>query len=275
MNIYISTTLHNDVVTESLLSFLESYDGNVGLEIFPLCHVDGYFDRLERYATSLMDYPITFHEPYYGVEHCMPKNSAEHAATMNYCKKTFRYASILRARHVVYHLNNCAIWSKGEMLANAFANLKETAELADLFGLRLLIENTGIPSLQNILLDQEEFTRLFSVVPQGCLIDVGHANCSGWDLGVVMRELGDSVCAYHVHNNFGTTDDHNRILNGTLNMEDFIDDYLTYTPEADFVIEYRPNLLDDGFGWLHDDIAWIYERVEHQERTPLLPVGAL
>jgi sugar phosphate isomerase/epimerase len=259
MTLYISVVLHNEIWTRNLLSFLDNRRGyeRVGLEIFPMCHIDGYSRILEKFLPELEDLPITFHEPYYETDHSLKKGSEEYRVTMEYCKNTFDYASRLRAGHVVYHLNNREVSKRVEMLGIALENLIEMKELADTYGLRLLIENTGVLSMNNVLLDEEDFAGLFDAPEFDCLIDTGHANCNRWNLGSVMERLQNKIRCYHLHNNFGVNDDHNRIFDGTLNLKAFFMNYARYTPDADIVLEYRPDIMKDDISWINEDIAYV------------------
>jgi sugar phosphate isomerase/epimerase len=260
--------LHDDETTSGVFSLLDgAMDENLGIEIFPLCHIEGYFDRLDKMLPWLEWFPITFHEPYFDADHTYERDSAQHRLTVEYCKRTFEYASILRAKYVAYHLNNREIADREAMLGRALQSLIETAELAKSYGLDLLIENTGVAGSKNVLLGQEDFIALFKSFDCDCLIDVGHANCNDWNLGAVMDKLHDRIRSYHLHNNFGVNDDHNRLSDGTLNLERFFSYYRRYTPNTDVVLEYRPDLLRGNLDWLKDDISLVYDRACASPKT--------
>jgi sugar phosphate isomerase/epimerase len=266
--------LRNDEETENILAFVENnVNGNVGIEIFPLCHADGYMEHLDKFTPWLRDIQISFHEPYYNADHSKEPGSPEYLATMEYCKRVFEYASVLEAKYVVCHLNNSEISDREDMIAHSLRNISETAELARSFGLRILIENAGIPQLNNVLFGQDEFIGLFRSLDHDCLLDVGHANCSGWETKTVVRGLADRIMSYHLHNNYGTSDEHNGIFDGNFDMEFFFDCYTEYTPSADIVLEYRPELLQAGIGWLAWDIAYVQDKTlacsAEKERTGL------
>ncbi|MDR1885014.1 MAG: sugar phosphate isomerase/epimerase [Synergistaceae bacterium] len=259
MNLYISTTLRDDREAGSVFSLLDDCeDGSLGIEIFPLCHEEGYFRNLDRLMPRLAEFPVTFHEPYYESDHSFDKTSQEYFKTRTHCERTFEYAASLRARHVVYHLNNRPVEDRETMIQNALFNLWEMGDLAKSHGLEILVENTGIISLGNMLFDQREFTRLIENLEYDCLFDIGHANCNAWHIESALMTLRNKIRCYHVHNNYGVSDDHNRIQDGTLDTERFWECYREYTPDADIVIEYRPELLQgDNLDWLKDDIAYI------------------
>ena len=89
-------------------------------------------------------------------------------------------------------------------------------------------------------------------VPNPVLIDIGHAHANGWDLRHVMEALQDKIISYHVHNNDGVHDCHQRIYNGTLDFNDFLYDVRELTPKADLVLEYAPDVAADQAGILKD-----------------------
>jgi sugar phosphate isomerase/epimerase len=260
--------LHSDDVVESLLSLLDDCgDGRLGVEIFPLCHEDGFYERLDRFSPRLREIPVTFHEPYYFAEHSQKKGTPEYLRTVGYCEKLFGCAAALNAGHMVYHLNNCEVSGRrAAMAANALANLCEMGRLAKSFGLDLLVENTGVRSLNNVLFDEREFAALFGQWEYGCLLDVGHANCNDWDIESLMRGLGGKIKAFHLHNNYGITDDHNRIFDGTLDMGHFFRSYNRHARNANIILEYRPELLEGDISWLRDDISWVFEKAGSASR---------
>jgi sugar phosphate isomerase/epimerase len=259
MTLYISVVLRDERRTEKFLSFLEDCpDGqSIGLELFPMFHLEGYSRLLDKFLPELAERPITFHEPYYEADHSYWKGSTEHRVTLEHCRNAFDYAARLNAGHVVYHLNNRVVSDRGAMLRAALENLAEMKDLADTYGLRLLIENTGVTAMNNVLLGEDDFVGLFDAPEYDCLIDIGHANCNKWDLGSVIERLGNKIRSYHAHNNFGVNDEHNRIFDGTLDLGAFFRDYALYTPEADIVLEYRPELLEGDIEWICEDISCV------------------
>ena len=83
---------------------------------------------------------------------------------------------------------------------------------------------------------------------------------NGWDLEQTMEALKDQIVAYHLHNNDGVHDSHQRIFHGTLDFPLFLSDYQRLTPNADLVLEYSPNVADDESG-IQEDISWLLEQI--------------
>lgn len=67
-------------------------------------------------------------------------------------------------------------------------------------GVNVVLEN--ICEGGTSLFDQEQFLRIFEDIPTlDCLIDVGHALVTGYDISEMQRKLGGRINAYHLHNN--------------------------------------------------------------------------
>ena len=83
------------------------------------------------------------------------------------------------------------------------------------------------------------------------LIDIGHAHANSWDIKRLIGDLKMQIRAFHLHNNDGVHDLHNRITDGTLNFPEVVSCIRSEVPDADLIIEYtRPEyhgqpLLED------------------------------
>lgn len=246
MQIYVSTNQSDPSEWDSLFHILDRFEEyNMGLEILPLCHKEGYFESLDRYRDKLSHIPITFHEPYISVEHSAPKGSLEYQTTIDYCRQMFEYAQKYNSSHVVYHLNNRPVppEKKSEWLKTAIENLREIKEMAASYQQTLLVENTGVIQHNNMLLDENEFVDFFNGTDLNCLLDIGHAHCNKWNLDAVTKKLADRIRCYHVHNNYQNGDDHNLLGDGSLDPGVFFESYQNHTPDIPIVMEYRTDLL--------------------------------
>ena len=73
------------------------------------------------------------------------------------------------------------------------------------------------------------------------LIDVGHANANHWDLFRLVHKLRDRIRGFHLHNNDGGSDQHNRIHHGSIDFDRLLPYLKAETPGAFWVLEYtRP-----------------------------------
>lgn len=251
MKLYIDTCVLPRCRLEEAAVYRERYGDGLGFEILPMFDLVDFEDDLERNVQFFEKGPVIFHEPVWGVEHTAPKGTEGYEESMLHLRLTAKYAEILRPHYMVYHLNNCAVAPgyKESLLETSLENLREMREMFP--GVGLLVENTGTEAGGDRLLDQDEYTRL--IIDKGfeSLVDIGHANCNGWDIRRLVRDLKDNVRGFHVHNNDGVHDQHRRIGDGTLDIMRLIEDIAPLVPDAHWVIEYtRPEyhgapLLED------------------------------
>ena len=253
MNIFISTNhLNKASKWEELPSIL--IDG-VGIEVFPLWS-ESFEDMLQKYKDQLLKRPITFHSPYYGVEPSLSEDEEGYEEMIASQIKTLKWAKKLKAKSIVFHHNNKRIEDKDVMLKNAHQNYLKIQKLSEPFGVVQVVENAGVLSSGNMLLDQDEFIDYCKKNSVTCLIDVGHVHANGWNIKKVVESLKNQICFYHLHNNDGVSDSHQRIRDGSFDMEEFAYIYKTYTPKADLTLEYSPKLKISTED-LKNDIDWI------------------
>lgn len=259
MDILISTNMYQASEFLQVFEILNRVSGEgIGVEIFPMFHKSEYEEILIRSLPKLAPLPISFHGPYYQTEHSAPPGSVAYERSMSYFDETLKFARALKSKYMVFHHNNCKFSEdeKVSLLAQADRNMKEIADLCDGANIPLAIENAGVMDRGNMLLNEEEFTKLAMVSPHRILIDIGHAYANGWNLERVMKRLKHKIISYHLHNNDGVHDDHRRIFDGMLDFTKFISDYKSYTPDADLVIEYSTNIAADQDG-IVDDLLYI------------------
>jgi sugar phosphate isomerase/epimerase len=258
MNIYISANEFENVFT--ILDRLG--DERVGIEIFPLWHKPEFEEALWKNRARLKQVPVSFHGPYDFTEHSEPRGTLIYERAREYWQKTLEYAKELNSKYIVFHHNNWQVLSekKAEMAANAAANLRELNDLALQYNTVIVVENVGIISQKNMLFDEGEFISIFEAIDNKCLIDIGHAHCNGWDLENVLEKLTDKIISYHLHNNYGTLDEHNRICDGTLDIDAFFKAYRQFTPNADLVVEYSEKFSRDNEG-IYADVQAIQKLI--------------
>ncbi len=262
MKIYISTNAYSPNNLENVFSLLEKIDDkNIGIELFPEWHDKEFEEILEKNKDRFRAYNLSLHGPYYYTEHSSPMDTEEYEKTKEYFIKTLQLSKDLNSKYIVFHHNNCIVEEekREEMLRNSTENLMELNELAKEYGACILVENAGVLSRNNVLFNEEEFIEMAKGIENKILIDIGHAFANNWNLENLVSELKDKIVSYHLHNNDGIADSHNRILDGKLSIEEFFSIYKKYTPTADLVIEYsKISASEDG---LIDDINTIKELV--------------
>ena len=251
MNFYIDTCVLPRLQLQAGEFYRKYFGPSLGFELLMMFDLQGFEENLVQNLDLLTGGPLMFHEPVWGVEHSAPKGSKAWEEGMYHLQLTKKYAEILHPSAMVYHLNNgpVAPENKGRMIRCAMENLEEMQEMFS--GVKLLVENTGTKADGTILLDQTEFTDLCRGRNLPVLIDVGHANANGWDIQKLIRDLQGQICGYHLHNNDGMHDLHNRIQDGTLDFKKLIPYLDRMTPDVPRVVEYiRPSahgepLLED------------------------------
>ena len=134
------------------------------------------------------------------------------------------------------------------MIRVSCENYREMEQLCQQHKMAVLVENAGVKSNGNMLLDQEKFIALCKKEQYQVLIDIGHANANGWDLRCVMEELRDQIRAYHLHNNDGIHDSHRRIHDGTLDFDAFLRTVRDIGRPVDLVVEYAAQVEPDEAG---------------------------
>ena len=118
-------------------------------------------------------------------------------------------------------------------------------------GVLMVAENVAYSKQERRLFDHDQFLEIFRKLPQlRCLLDVGHAAVADIRVAEVQEELKDRIVAYHLHDNDGTRDSHNRMFTGIRDWEEFAWGVVKHTPEAVFVMEY--NLVPDLADYLED-----------------------
>ena len=243
--------------SENLVKSLRfAHELELTLEIFPMWHEPDFVRFMKEHLTDLRSISSSFHEPCFFCEHTAPRGSKEHAAAVGTCRQTFEYAANLGVKHMVFHHNNrgFAPLEKADMIKHATENLHEMNEIAAEYGISYLVENAGVMPFNNTLFNEEEFIALFAEIENDCVLDIGHAHCNGWNIARVMSSLGDRIKAYHVHNNNGDFDAHQRIGVGTLDVAAFKHCYYELTPNAQLIFEYIPG-IDISIAELGEDIA--------------------
>lgn len=263
MTMYISTNLYKPQQLQEIFTLVDKVAVPVGIEIFPEWQSEDFCTVIKKYHDAFRQYPITLHGPYYGTEHSKPEGTKEFAQATAYFAKTLELSQSLHAGHIVFHHNNCPVDAthKQEMIAISTENLLKLRHSAAAFGARIVVENAGVLARKNMLFDQDEFIEMAGNIEEKILLDIGHAYANGWDIRYVMEKLADKITAYHVHNNDGHEDKHDRIFNGKFKFANFIDWYKMYTPDADIVVEYGKQCAQDIDG-IAADVSYISQNIK-------------
>lgn len=258
MNLFVDTCVLPRCALETGRVYRERFGASLGFELLMMFDLPDFEENLKKNLNLFAEGPLLFHEPVWGVEHAAKHGSSLWEQGMYHLRLTRKYADILRPAAMVVHLSNGPVPPdrKDRMLRDALENLEEMREMFP--AVQLLTENTGIRTDGTLLLDQAEFTDLCRDQRFSVLVDVGHAHANGWDLPRLIRDLGPQIHGFHLHNNDGAHDLHNRLRDGTLDLAALIPCMDREAPEAARVIEYsRPIFHGDP---LLEDIAWLYDQ---------------
>ncbi len=257
----IDTCVFGAVKMDRVPEYSRTYGDRVGFEVLAMFDLPEFEGRLREQLDVFARHRITFHGPVFEAEHSAPRGTPAYDRTMYHVRKTLDYARILRPGYMVMHLNNCVVTPerKDEMLRTALENYRELQDLFGPLGCGIVVENTGTILQKNMLLDQREFTDLCRQEHFGVLVDIGHANANGWDLYALTEDLAPQIRGYHLHNNDGAHDSHQRIREGTIDFDPLLEHILRVTPEAELTIEYvRPAMEGPG---LHEDIRHVLRKL--------------
>lgn len=255
LNIYIDTCVLPRAKLENGQIYRDEFGRKLGFELLAMFDLPDFEENLKKNRDMFLEGPLFFHEPVWGVEHSAPRGSEAYEESMYHMKLTRKWAEILHPEAMVYHLNNGPVipGERERMIRTTLDNLEEIREM--FAGTRILVENTGIHTDGTMLLDQDAFTELCISRDLPVLIDVGHANANGWDLKRLITDLRQRIAAYHLHNNDGLHDLHDRLHSGTINFGKLIPFICEMTPDASGVIEYtRPSLHGSA---LAEDIRYL------------------
>ena len=133
--------------------------------------------------------------------------------------------------------------------------------LADKDDLTIMVENVFEEDPLLLKKLASEFNRRDQL--QVCL-DVGHANvmvhtslrerqAKTWPVEEWIRELGDLVSHYHIHNNFGDKDTHRSLGDGTVDMASILETIEAYNPSP-YTITLESKDCRRCVEWLNENV---------------------
>ena len=242
-----------------LLDMVKPFHNEVGIEFFIHTYSKSYMKRMEQVRTWAVNLPIALHGPFRFVEATSAPGTGEYQTFADAYDQALCLARRLGCSHLVFHSNECFVRpeEKQRLKARCLANIETLIQKAGSMGVTLLLENLALPSKGTPLFDCDEYISLFDRFPEaGCLIDVGHLAAARWDIKTVISALAPRIKGYHLHNNDGVNDSHERLKNGVIDYDSFFKLYRTYTPHGDLTLEYGDNHRITPKD-MHRDIAWV------------------
>ena len=193
---------------------------------------------------------FTIHAPYQGAITEMSLTNHEDEL-FAYMQQPFRLYHKFGGEGYVVHMNapyatEPSPAEKGERLRRVEDRLARLNDICGKEGVTMLVENLAFGNGRKTLCNQDDFLRLFKNNPSlNCIIDTGHAVLGNLDVLTVQNELGGRLKAYHLHDNNGIGDLHQRVGTGIFNWERFFEGARLYTPDATFVMEYSANAVSE------------------------------
>lgn len=254
MSIFLSTNMYLTDRFHEIGDYIRKFEGKIGVEVFSIFNDPGFEAELKKLLPLLQTVPVSFHGPYYKADHAAPEGTELYRHTMELTKKSLEYEISLHSRHFVFHHNNMPVTTDTaeDMKRISRGNYRRVEALHKPLGIPVVVENVGVRIRENVLFQQEEFTRLCREEHYPVLIDIGHAWANGWDLERLMFDLKDQIVAYHLHNNDGIHDSHQRIHHGTLPFGDYLKAWRKNGRMTDWVLEYVADVADDREGITED-----------------------
>lgn len=253
--IIISTLMFTDDYTK-LQALLDREDVPFGIELFPVWQDENFVRLIQDNKDKLKNRPLTMHGPYFDVEHSAKEGTELYESSMEELERTFQLCHELDIKTCVYHHNNIEVTEENKdiLIHNSTKNLHTINVLGKKYCVSMLLENTGVYDKKNLLFDEQEF--IDNCLKEECnvLIDVGHMNANKWNFEHVISSLKEKITHYHLNNNGGEKDDHERIGNGTIDYNNLKKLYQKYTPNAQLILEYGQHVANDIDGVLEDVI---------------------
>lgn len=216
----------------------------LGIEIFCDWGTEAYWSRALPEILRERTGRFSIHAPFQG-----------HALDMAFTDNADALYATLRAPFGLYHQYNADFYvihtnvaypqalthaERADGFQRVEARLARLQDLCAQEGVTMLVENLAFGNGKHTLCDQADFLRLFENNPAlNCLVDTGHALLGGLDIYAIQRALGRRLRAYHVHDNDGVADAHERIATGKIDWARFGEGARKYTPGATYVMEYN------------------------------------
>ncbi len=227
----------------------------LGLEIAEFCtawNLDREFPETDEKVRQKLPYARrrTLHGPYSELFPCAVDPKARELAEERYIQTLCR-AQSYGVEKVIFHggfqpfayypcwyqEQSVIFWKKflGKIPENITVCLENVMEdtpelLAD------IVRQVGSPKLRMCL-------------------DVGHANVYSrrppldW-----VRECGDVIDHFHIHNNDGTKDTHSALFEGSIPMEELLETAERICPEATMTLELTD--AEPSLNWLLENVLW-------------------
>lgn len=178
---------------------------------------------------------LSIHGPCIGINLADPR----HNHYLEYYRQMLEHAAAWKAEFVVVHTNEGYAGDPSAVRSLIYERLGRIFELAGQQEVRIVLENVGLTTKQNLLFAWPDYQRLLADFPQaGALLDTGHAYINGWSLAEVVTSMGSRLTACHLHDNDGRADLHLPVGEGTIDWAPFFAAIRQSAPDTRLVFEY-------------------------------------
>ena len=229
----------------------------LGIEIFYEWGAETYWELALTEIMRGRTGKFSIHAPYQGeiTEMSLTPRVDE---MIQYLKQPFHLYHKFGGDGYVVHMNapyattpNPA--EKAERLKRVQERLALMNDICKREGVVMLVENLAFGSGKKTLCTQKDFLHLFENNPElNCIIDTGHAVLGDIDIYDIQQAIGSRIKAYHLHDNDGRDDLHQRVGAGVIDWKRFGEGAQLYTPNAHFIMEYNANAVDDIRAYAED-----------------------
>ncbi len=171
------------------------------------------------------DIHYSVHAPFADINVASPSKTML-KASLNRLKRSMQNAYNLDAYLWVLHpgsKSGISAFYPGADWEQNLGSIRDLHGVASDFGLKMAMEN--LPGKYNFLMKTpQDFIRFYSetgLEDIGIVLDTGHANLEG-QIQPFLRKLPNKIAHIHVSDNYGETDEHLGIGDGSINWEQFV-----------------------------------------------------
>jgi len=172
--------------------------------------------RLVEISSSYDLKPVQMHAPYGNEEYQL---GAEDENLRKYALKKMikwlEYTNMLNCEVYVIHVamskfsvNRSSIETFEKLVKRSLDYIRELARVAHDLGVKIAVENPLQKTFGATATDLIYLSKYTDPEVVGVCLDTGHAFLHGFNVGSMIRELGDMIIATHVHDNDGRLDYH-------------------------------------------------------------------
>lgn len=220
---------------------LASMPADMGYEIFWECGSEDTWINTMNLINAEQKHPFSIHSPYFFVDLSLPGDTDRMFEEL---KRPFDVYHRFGGEFYVVHTFDHMTYPQDDAFEadcrkRSIDRLGRFNEICKENGVQMVAENIAFGGDERYLFNQEQFLDIFRQLPElNCLIDVGHAALADMDVYEMQKELQGRIKAYHIHDNNGKGDQHQRILTGIRDWDLFAKGVAEYTPDAVGVMEY-------------------------------------